>query len=83
MALRFLDAKSAAKQRLEREVRKTLGRIDARRRDRKRRREETERSQRQDEYFALPYAEKERLFAEAYHGKTFRHEELGPPQKRR
>ena len=49
----------------------------------KRRREETERSRRQDEYFALPYSEKERLFAKAYHGRTFRHEELGLPQKRR
>ena len=83
VALHFLDTKSAAKQRLEREVRKTLRRIDARRRDRKRRREATKRSRRQDEYFALPYAEKEHLFAKAYHGRTFRHEELGPPQKRR
>ena len=83
VVLRFLDAKSAAKQRLEQEVRKNLKRIDARRRDRKRRREATECTRRLDEYFALPYAEKERLFAEAYHGQTFRHEELGPLTKRR
>ena len=59
-----------------------LKRIDARRRDRKRRREATERDRKLDEYFALPYAKKERLFAKVYHGRTFRHEELGPPSKR-
>ena len=83
MALRFLDAKSTAKQRLEQEVRKNLKRIDAGRRDRKRRREATKRTRRLDECFALPYAEKEHLFAKEYHGRTFRHKELGPPPKRR
>ena len=83
VALRFLDAKSAAKQRLEQEVQRHLKRIDTRRCDRKQRREATECEWKLDENFALPYAEKERLCTKAYHARTFRHEELGPPQKRR
>ena len=83
VALHFLDVRSAAKQRLEQEVQENLKCINAQRHDRKRRHEATECTRRLDEYFTLPYAEKERLFAKAYHGRTFRHEELGPPPKRR